>query len=137
MKIEFNTNDYNLDKIRRESKLFSLNVDHDYKVYGLAEEKNPVILIEYDFERQENEEDGLYINRDHLFKFFKSNGMNIKFKDLKDYDNKKIYLGFRRGLRRNVSLCSATLSTIIYFMEGRLDLKPSFKCLGIPKKFTK
>ena len=49
--IEFNERDINLVAIRRESKLFNLVSRYKYHIYGLRQQDNPPILIEYNHSR--------------------------------------------------------------------------------------
>ena len=58
--VEFNENDFNLEKIRNESKLGNLVTRLRYRVYGLKQRNNPPVLIEYHYDRvDENFKDKL------------------------------------------------------------------------------
>ena len=46
--IIFNENDFNISKIKRESKLFNLNTIAKYWIYGLKQTNNPILYIQYD-----------------------------------------------------------------------------------------
>jgi hypothetical protein len=126
--INFNTNDYNMWKVERDSKLGNLECENEYKVYGLKQEDNPVVLIEYCFEGYTNIDN---LMRKKLIQFFKKNGFLIKINSIDDESN-KIYIGLRKDLRKYPVLAACVLQTIIYYFEDELELS-DYKILGIPK----
>ncbi len=122
--VEFNANDFNLVKISNESKLGNLVTRFKYRVYGLKQEGNPPILIEYHYNRVD---EGFDERVQAIGKFLKSNG--IKVVVYHTVNTKGIDIGLRRDLRavlnRNEKpmFASGIISTIIYCLEGRIDLK--------------
>lgn len=127
MSIEFNTLDYNLRKISRKSKLGNLETDANYRIYGLVKTNNPAVLVECNFEEFGN------FDSKRLVKFFRSNGLNLEFSDLDGEGKEKtIYIGLRTDLRDNIVLCACILQTIIYYLDGRLELR-DYKIVGIPR----
>jgi hypothetical protein len=135
--IEFKEKDFNLTKIRRESKLFNLVTEYKYFVYGLRQADNPPIIIEYYYDGiDENFEEKLSA----LVEFFKSNGVEVKTYSNSE-DKSKISIGLRKDLRAVVNrngkplLASSVLSTIIYGLENRLDIEQlkKYKLSNIPK----
>jgi len=134
---EFKEKDFNLTKIRRESKLFNLVTEYKYFVYGLRQADNPPIIIEYYYDGiDENFEEKLSA----LVEFFKSNGVEVKTYSNSE-DKSKISIGLRKDLRAVVNrngkplLASSVLSTIIYGLENRLDIEQlkKYKLSNIPK----
>jgi hypothetical protein len=136
--IEFNEHDFNLSKIRSESKLFNLVTRYKYYIYGLRQEGNDSpILIEYFYDRvDEHFKDKL----NSLCEFLRANGIEIDSHSNSDNIN-RIDIGLRRDLRAFVNkngkpmLASSVLSTIVYCLEGRIDLEQlkKFKLSSIPK----
>ena len=129
--IDFNENDYNLVKIRRESKLFNLVTKHEFRVYGLRQSGNPLIWIEYN--RYDQRISSLILSK--LQDFFTKNNINIEFERRND-EEYVVNIGLRRDLREHVVLSSAIIQTIIYALEGKLDLDSSQVIPGIPKFAT-
>lgn len=133
--ITFNKKDYNIDEIFAESKLKNFKTNNLYRLYGLKMSKNPMVLIEFDFDHLSD-----FNNEDQklLRLFFRRNGIGVVFRHY-DYepnaeeDIMKVYVGLRIDLREDVLFCAAALQTIIYFMEKRLDLNVNYKIPGIPK----
>lgn len=124
--ISFNYNDYHLRKIENNSKLFNLDTKYSYRIYGLKNKSNPDIYIEYG--------KFLNLNTECIEKFFKLNGISIEIALFQDKDDKRgIYIGLRYDLREHVTFCSCVLQTIIYYLEGRLNLNTDYKIIGIPK----
>lgn len=123
--ISFNTNDYNLSKVRIESKLFNLQTQNSYRIYGLKEEDNPPILITHT-----NSADVKILSS--ICEFFKNNGIEMEFES-EENQEKDFYVGIRKDLRKHILLSASILQTIIYGLEGRVDLKTNYKIPGIPK----
>lgn len=129
--ISFNTNDFNILKVSRESKLFNLQTDLDYQVYGLRLDENPLMLITYNIE--EVSEDILNDSKEaQLTRFFRKNNLQLEWQH-DDQDTSKIFIGLRYDLRKHVALSSACLQTIIYFIEGRLNMRENYSIPGIPR----
>ena len=135
--IEFKETDFNMVHIKRESKLFNLVTAYRYFVYGLRMTENPLIQIEYHFDHvDEYFEEKL----ESLKEFFKSNNIEI---DIYEQSDKKdrVYIGLRRDLRAIVNkngkpmLASSILSTIVYALEGRIDMEQlkKYKLSTLPK----
>ena len=122
--VEFNQNDFNLVKISGESKLGNLVTRHKYRVYGLKQEGNPSILIEYHYNKIEVEDFEERVEA--LRKFLKAN--NISVDVCNDANTKGIDIGMRKDLRGVLNkngkpmFASGIISTIIYCLEGRVDL---------------
>ena len=135
--VEFNQNDFNLVKISSESKLGNLVTRHKYRVYGLRQEDNPSILIEYHYNRVEAEDFEERIEA--LTKFLKAN--NISVDVCNDANTRGIDVGIRRDLRGVLNkndkpmFASGIISTIIYCLEGRVDLKElqQYKLSVVPR----
>jgi hypothetical protein len=134
--IDFNENDTNLTKVRSESKLFNLITRLKYRVYGLRQQNNPAVHIEYHHNRvDEHFKERLAV----LMEFLKANGIGAEFYCQSDNSN-RIDIGLRKDLRLFVNengkpmLASAILSTIIYCLEGRIDIDQlkKFKLSKIP-----
>ena len=135
--IEFKETDFNLTKVKRESKLFNLVTTYKYVVYGLRMADNPPIQIEYYFDRvDEHFEERL----EALTEFFKANNIEINIYDRSDKKD-SILIGLRRDLRSIVNkngkpmLASSILSTIVYTLEGRVDPEQvkKYKLSTLPK----
>lgn len=135
--IDFNENDFNLTKLKTESKLGTLLTRFKYRIYGLRQENNPAILIEYHHTRMDNK---FGEKVEALTAFLKANGIEVETYSESDNIN-RIDVGMRRDLRGFVNkngkplLASAILSTIIYCLEGRIELEQlkKFKLSAIPK----
>lgn len=128
--IDFNTKDYNIPAIKRESKLFNLKTVTEFRVYGLAQKyNNPPILLGCN-------PNSLVIhqhNFSQLKRFFSKRGIPIDMERDRKAEDGKVYIGLRRDLRSHTLLSAAVLQTIVYFLENRLDLDLSFEIPGIPK----
>jgi hypothetical protein len=128
--IDFNINDFNVQKIKKESKLYNFMTKYHYRVYGLTtENNNPLVLIDYDPEIEYEENFTSKIEK--LASFFKKNGIKIEHDT--DSEHMKIHIGLRRDLRDHVLLSAAILQTIIFSIENKLNLKDGYSVPGIPK----
>ena len=121
--VEFNENDFNLLKISGESKLGNLVTRFKYRVYGLKQEASSPIIIEYHY----NHIDERFNERlEALKKFLKTHHLNIAVYHCAN--TKNIDIGLRRDLRAVLNkndkptFASGIISTIIYCLEGRIDL---------------
>ncbi len=129
------TSDTLLPVIMREAKLNNLITKLKYHVYGLRQQNNAVISIEYDND---------YVDEDFLerfadlLEFFKLN--NIETEYTKDSGERTISIGLRIDLRKTLNkndkplLAASVLSTIIYCLESRLDIEQmkKYKLSSIP-----
>lgn len=121
--VEFNENDFNLVAVRTETKLGNLTTRYKYRVYGLRQENNPPMLIEYHYNRVDEEfEEKVKA----LTAFLKANGVSL---DVDNHaDTKGIDIGVRRDLRavlnknKKPMFVAGIISTAIYCLEGRIDL---------------
>ena len=128
MSVEFNEKDYNLPKIKELSKLASLETVNNYRIYGLRQEDNPVVLIEYNPNYVK-----IPVGRiNPLVEFFKLNKINIRFETINS-NKPKLYIGLRKDIREHNGLCVAILQTIVHHLENRLNFKKDYKVAGIPK----
>ena len=122
--IDFNENDFKLTDISREAKLFNLVTRYRYRVYGLRQEENPPILIEYHFDKVD-EKFGERLKA--LVEFFKANGISVD--SFAEAETNRVDIGLRRDLRAFVNkndkplFAASILSTIVYSLEGRVDLE--------------
>lgn len=122
--VEFNENDFNLVRISNESKLGNLITRFKYRVYGLKQEGNPSILIEYHYN---NVDEGFNERVEAITKFLKANSITAKVYYAGNI--KGIDIGLRKDLRAVLNkngkpmFASGIISTIIYCLEGRIDLK--------------
>ena len=129
MAITFNEEDYNLDQIKRESKLENLKTVNPFRVYGLRvkDKGNPPVRV---FVGPGIATPSLR----HLAQFFTRNDMKVVcVPNPEDNEHPRIRIGLRRDLRAHPILCSCILQTIVYYLEGKLELKAAFKIPGIPK----
>jgi hypothetical protein len=134
--ITFTETDTNVPALIRESKLHNLVTRLKYHTYGLRQENNPVILIEYGGRFVD---DGFHSRISSLKEFFTLNEIDIEISD--ESDNRRIDIGMRIDLRKMVNkndkplLAASVLSTIIYCLEDRLDIEQMKKCKlpSIPK----
>ncbi len=124
--IDFSFSDYNVNKIKTETGFdWQTKTNLKYYVYGLKQENDAPIKIEYN-------KDLLKGNKDTFGKldsFFKKRGIVIEWDDMY---KKGIDIGLRKDLRQQPKLSAAIVSTIVYALEGKIKLKNS-KVLGIPK----
>jgi hypothetical protein len=133
--ISFTETDHNLPNIWRESKLFNLTTRNKFHVYGLRQQNNPAIMIEYN-PRLENVE---FLKKlMALIDFFKLN--KIEMEIFGKSQQAGICVGLRKDLRgvlnrnRKPIFASSILQTIIYTLEDRIDLDEMrrFKLPNVP-----
>lgn len=125
--IEFNEKDFQLGRIRRESKLSNLQTKNPFRVYGLTTKENPLIHVSYNYDLIiENFDE----NMKNLKAFFKQN--KIEFQVESGGGTPKVCIGLRRDLRDHVVLCCAILQMIVYALEDRLDLNANYCIDGVP-----
>lgn len=128
MAISFNEKHHQLPTIRRESKLFNLQTANTFRVYGLRNEGNPLIHLSYNYDIVDDEFDE---KLEKLIAFFEANGIQFEWES--GGGDEEICIGLRRDLRDHILLSASILQTIVYCLEGRLDVKPTYKIKGIPK----
>lgn len=134
--IDFNQNDFNLTKIRHETKLGNLTTRNKYRIYGLRQENNPLILVEYHYDKVCRDFD---TRIDAVVKFFKTNGIDVDVYN--ESEANRVDIGLRKDLRGMVNkhdqpiFAATVLSTIVYCLEGRIDLDQmsKYKLSKIPK----
>lgn len=125
-KISFNLKDFNINNIKRQSKLGNLKTRNPYRVFGMKEGSKAAINLYYDANnfKLDNE-------IKELKQFFQKNKLSL-FIASNDKDSEKIAIGLRRDLRGQIKLSGCILSTIIYKLEKRLNLDMDFEIAGIP-----
>ena len=133
--IEFNERDINLVAIRRESKLFNLVSRYKYHIYGLRQQDNPPILIEYNHSGVNEKFDEKLSS---VVTFLRGNGIEVD--TYSESETSRVDIGLRKDLRlfenKNGKplFASSILSTIIYTLEGRTDIGQlsKFKLTVVP-----
>lgn len=125
--ITFNNNDYFIPSIRAEAKFHNLVVQKNFRVFGLRQEDNPPLLIRYG---RDSIQEPKMANLHHVFK---KSDFDADF--YRDYP-KGVSIGLRRDVRENVQFASALLQTIIYYIEGKIDVPKTFRIPTI-KKFKR
>lgn len=125
--INFNLPDFNLNKIRVDSKIFNLLTKNNYNIYGLSKiSSNNPFDIAYDSSKVS------LPNPEVLVKLFGDNGIKVDL-DKQDLESRAdIFIGIRRDVRENIILSGMLLQIIIYYFEGRLNLDPSYRFPSIP-----
>ncbi len=129
--IDFNENDFNITKIKKESKLSNLVTKYSYRIYGLAQESNPLIWIRYSKYKLRRPELLFRIGQ-----FLIRNNLQAEILNVEDENKMEntIKIGLRRDLRNHVVLSAAILQTIIYGIEERIDFNKNNRNIpGIPK----
>jgi hypothetical protein len=126
--IDFNENDINMNQIKERGGFSSLKTKLEFRVFGLAQDDNPPIGINYNMDKRPSNQ-----IEDEITNFFRNNGLELAF-DHKD--DEKIHIGLRRDVRENVDLSVALLKTIILNLDGGLELDNSFKIPGLNKFVT-
>jgi len=125
--IEFSEKDFQLAKIRRESKLFNLQTGQPFRVCGLRTKGNSLIHISYNYDTVgENFDEHMAM----LVDFCKNNNIELKWES--GAGTPKVCIGLRRDLRDHILLCSAILQTIVYCLEGQLNINGKERINGIP-----
>lgn len=118
--ITHNNNDINLTKIMEEGKLKTLSTISNYYIFGLRSDWPEAVKIELP-------RNGILNKRvESLIKFLDLNKISHTIIYITNSD--EISIGLRRDLREMLIndkplLASAILSTIIYCLDGRLNLK--------------
>jgi len=125
--IQINEKDYFMPSIKAEAKFSTLAVQKQYRVFGLKNENNPPLLLR--FNRSTIPEDRVSV----LSHVFKQSGLEVDC--YRDYD-KGMAIGIRRDVREHVLYSSAILQTIIYYLEGRIELPKNFR-IPYDKKFKR
>lgn len=117
--IKFKDNDYHIPVIRKASGLDNITTRNYYRVFGLKDKGNAPILVVY------NPDMFSYDTTEVLLReFFKNNKIDAEFR----VDQKSnLWIGLRKDVRKNTKLAVSILKTIIYYMEGRLKIRPTSK----------
>jgi hypothetical protein len=125
--IQFNDKDYFMPSIKAEAKLATLAVQKAYRIYGLKNDGNPPLLFR--FNQSMIPEDRMAM----VAHILEMNGIEA---DFINEDDKGLSIGIRRDVREHVLFTSALLQTIIYYIEGRLELPKDFR-IPYDKKFKR
>ncbi len=134
--VTFNTNDFNIDKVETLAKINKFKTAYDYRIYGMREDDdNPIVLIEYNPELFIGEIGNFHKNA--LITFFRGNGIELRFHDEPKENNQKFWIGLRYDLRKDITISANIIQTIVYFLEGKLDLDAAFKIPSIPKIYRR
>jgi hypothetical protein len=111
------TYDYNCQPIEKFSGIGNLKTSRYYRVYGLRQEENPPVLLE--FKTLPEGKDFPTIK-----KILKRNGIE-SMHIIEKYDTDSISIGLRKDLRNHISLSAAIVNTIIGYLEGKMNLNNS------------
>lgn len=138
--IDVTETDINMPAILTESKLGTLNTRFKYHAYGLRDVGNQPVCIEYNSDRVSRTDEDFEDKITALTLFFRSNGIEVETYSESENVN-RIDIGLRKDLRTFVNrngkpmLASSVLSTIVYTLEGRVDLEQmkKYKIAAIPK----
>lgn len=127
--INYNKKDDNIPQIEQIFKSHDNDLlKYNYRIYGLKNEDNPLLLLEYN-------PNIVFISTDKfdfLTHLFNKNKIETNFEILNE-ERDKIYIGLRRDLREFPEFCSKLLLTIIYYLEGNLKIRKNSKIPQIPK----
>jgi len=134
--ITITNTDFNLKKILHESKLSTLTTRYKYHVYGLKQENNPTVLLEYNNDIASVQ---FKNNLEALIEFLERNGIEVQSYD--DTEIRGVSIGLRRDVRDIVNksgqpvFVSSLLCTIVYSLENRVDIEQmkQYKLSSIPK----
>ena len=126
--ISFNQDDDNLIQIQRLTNFTNNLFVNNYRIYGLKNEDNSHLLLEYNPNIVAISTDKF----DFLTYLFNHNKIDAKFEILNE-GRDKIYIGLRRDLRDFPEFCAKLLQTIIYYLEGELKIRKNGKIPKIPK----
>jgi hypothetical protein len=137
--ISFESKDFNLDKINAQTRLpENPKTQFHYRVYGLKEEGNPEVLVEYNSKNSAYFKDEYFLSG-RLQEILKSKGIECKVLSYSDEKQKvaeknvnKIFIGLRASLRKNVKKSAAVVNTIIHYLERKVE----FDTKKIKKKTT-
>lgn len=126
--LAFNKKDEHLPQIEQIIKINGNLLRYNYRIYGLKNEDNPSLLLEYNPNIV-----GISTNRfDFLTLLFNRNKIETNF-ELLNEEKDKVYIGLRRDLRDFPEFCAKLLQTIIYYLEGELKIRKNGKIPKIPK----
>ncbi len=115
MKVFFN-NDTHLTRIEKISKLDRLKTVNWYRVFGLKQENNPPMIIEYkELPAGKTEKE--------IKSIMKKRGIPVVF-DKKNYGD--VAIGLRKDLRDHNFLAAAALNLLIGYLENKLTIKKEF-----------
>ena len=126
--VKFVEKDFNLPKIKIDTKLFNLRTIRNYSIYGLRQESRPPILITAC-------QSILYAHKNKIqtiIDFFNTNGIKVMIQP-SDEDENEISIGLRKDMRKQIFLASAAIQTIVYCLENKIKLSKKNKIPGIPR----
>lgn len=125
--------DYKMYDVERSCKIKDVKTVNSYRIYGLKEENNPPILIEYNYNLFKKE----FTSKEQkeMIKFFKRNGIKIVFKEDKFEKTFLVSVGIRKDLRASTNLSACLIQTIIFYFENKFDLDENFKIPGIQRMY--
>ena len=126
--LAFNKKDEHLPQIEQIIKINGNLLRYNYRIYGLKNEDNPSLLLEYNPNIVAISTDKF----DFLTHLFNHSKIDAKFEILNE-ERDKIYIGLRRDLRDFPEFCAKLLQTIIYYLEGELKIRKNGKIPKIPK----
>lgn len=120
------TADTHLVKIEKFSKITDMKTKRYYRVYGLKNEDQPPVLIEYltmPANKTEKEIRG----------FLRRNGFPVEFTHPKYRKSDDIEIGLRLDVREHLYLSAAIVNSLIGYFENKVNLPTSPSSFGIPK----
>ena len=124
--ITFDTQYDNVEAIGQAAKMANVKTKRNYNIVGLAQEESPPVGFHYNMDKFKSSE-----IEEELREFFKNSGLAIEFDHNPEIEG--IMIGLRRDIRDNIKLSVALIKTIIYTLEGQLELDNQFKIDGINK----
>ncbi len=134
MPISFNKEDYNISKIKFESRLSNLKTKLNYRVYGLKEGR--MLEIDYPVSFWK----GSFANAIRYLEDFQvRNKFTVSWNDYDDsnikLEEKFVKIGIHKNLRENIPMSVSILQTFIYGFEGRINWENHKKYVigGLPE----
>ena len=127
--VKFVEKDFNLPKIKIDTKLFNLRTIRNYSIYGLRQESRPPILITACQSILDTHKNKIQT----IIDFFNTNGIRIIIQSDDDKNENEISIGLRKDIRKQVFLASAAIQTIVYCLENKIKLSKKNKIPGIPR----
>jgi len=114
MSINYNKKDYHLPEIFQATGLDGKKTRNEYRLYGLSNEGNPAVLLEYrgGFDPKVLQP---------VMDFLNSNKISCKISAAQD-GKRHVYIGLRYDIRdKQPDLAVKIVKTIIYHCEGLLE----------------
>jgi hypothetical protein len=133
--ISFNKKDDKMSEIAKQSQISGAVTKEDYRVYGLRNENNAPILIEYSSNSDVYNE--VYRKCCMLRTFFNRHGIALEHAEIEheeDNTDYKIYIGIRRDIRNDAPLACAILKTIVYYLDDKLKIEDN-STVGVLPRF--